>query len=88
MEPELSKYLVGFRRNHNTQHVFLRVIESWRALQNKGQKVDAIIMVLSKAFGTLNDILLFKKNWKLMVLIKYHFLVLKAILLTESKELR
>ena len=61
MEPKLSKYLVGFRRNHNTQHALLRMIESWRALQNKGQKVGAIIMDLSKAFDTLNHKLLFKK---------------------------
>ena len=32
--PTLSKYLAGFRRNHNTQHALLRMIESWRALQN------------------------------------------------------
>ena len=37
------------------------MIESWRALQNKGQKVGAIIMDLSKAFDTLNHKLLFKK---------------------------
>ena len=61
MEPKLSKYLVGFRRNHNTQHALLRMIESWRTWQNKGQKVGAIIMDLSKAFGTLNHKLLFKK---------------------------
>ena len=59
--PTLSKYLAGFRRNDNTQHALLRMIESWRALQNKGQKVGAIIMDLSKAFDTLNHKLLFKK---------------------------
>ena len=37
------------------------MIESWQALQNKGQKVGAIIMDLSKAFDTLNHKLLFKK---------------------------
>ena len=61
MEPKLSKYLAGFRRNHKTQHALLRMIDSWRALQNKGQKVGAIIMDLSKAFDTLNHKLLFKK---------------------------
>ena len=35
--------------------------ESWGALQNKGQKVGAIMMDLSKAFDTLNHKLLFKK---------------------------
>ena len=61
MESKLSKYLAGFRRNHNTQHALTRMIESWRALQNKGQEVGAIIMDLSKAFDTLNNKLLFKK---------------------------
>ena len=37
------------------------MIESWRALQNKGQKVGAITMDLSKAFDTLNHKLLFRK---------------------------
>ena len=58
MEPKLSKYVVGFRQNHNTQHVLLRMIESWWALQNKDQKVGPIIMDLSKAFDTLNHKLL------------------------------
>ena len=60
MEPKLSKNLAGFRRNYNTQHALLRIIESRRVLQNKGQKVGAIIMNLSKAFDTLNH-KLFKK---------------------------
>ena len=87
MEPKLSKYLAGFFRNHNSQHALLRMIESWQALQNKGQKVGAIIMDLSKAFDTLNHKLLFKKL-QLMVSIKNHFLLLKPILLTENKELK
>ena len=44
VEPKLSKYLAGFCRNHNTQHTLLRMIESWRTLQNKDQKVGAVIM--------------------------------------------
>ena len=87
MEPKLSKYLAGFRQNHNTQHALLRMIESWRALQNKGQKVRAVIMDFSEAFDTLDHKLLLK-NCKLMVSIKNHFLLLKAILLTENKELK
>ena len=61
MEPTFSKYLAWFRRNHNTQHAPLRMIESFRALLNKGQKVGAIIMDLSKAFDTLNHELLLTK---------------------------
>ena len=87
MEPKLSIYFAGFRRNHNTQHALLRMIESWRALQNKGQKVGAIIMDLSKAFDTLNHKLLFKKL-QAYGFDKNHFLLLKAILLTENKEIK
>ena len=61
MESKFSKYLAEFRQSHNTQHALLRMIKSWRALQNKVQKVGAIIMDLSKAFDTLNHKLLFKK---------------------------
>ena len=53
MESKLSKYLAGFRRNHNIQHALFRIIKSWRALQNKSQKVGAIMMDLSTAFDTL-----------------------------------
>ena len=67
MEPKLSKYLVGFRRNHNTQHALLQMIESRWKLLNKDQKVGPIIMDLSKVFETLNHKLLFKKSYKLMV---------------------
>ena len=62
MKPKLSKYLAGFRGKHNTQRALLRMIESWRRLQNKGHKVGAIIMDLSKAFDTINHKLIFKKN--------------------------
>ena len=61
MKPKLSKYLAGFCQNHNTQHALLVMIESWWALQNKGQKVGAIIIELSKVFDTLNHKLLFQK---------------------------
>ena len=61
IEPKLSKYLEGFLRNHNTQHTLLRMIESFQALLNEGQKVGAIIMDLSKAFDTVNHKFLLKK---------------------------
>ena len=61
MEPKLSKYLAGFCQNHNTQHALFVMIESWWALQTKGQKVGAIIMELSKVIDTLNHKLLFQK---------------------------
>ena len=54
MEPKLSKYLAGFRKNHNTQHALLKMIQTCRSMLNKGAKVGAIVMNLSKAFDTLN----------------------------------
>ena len=83
MESKLSKYLAGFRRNHKTQHTLLRVIESFRALLNKNQKVGAIIMDLSKAFDTLNHKLLFQKlqaygfDKKLLSFIESYFTIRK-----------
>ena len=56
-----QKKLAEFCENHNTQHVLVRMIESWWALLNKRQKVGAIIMYLSKAFDTLSHKLLLKK---------------------------
>ena len=61
MKPKLSKKLAEFCQNHNTQHVLVRMIESWWALLNKRQKVGAIMMYLSKAFDTLSHKLLLKK---------------------------
>ena len=37
------------------------MIETWRAVLNKGNKVGAIVMDLSKAFDTLNHNLLLCK---------------------------
>ena len=61
MEPKLSKYIAGFRARHNTQHALLKMLETWYAMLNKGNKVGAIIMDLSKKFDTLNHNLLFCK---------------------------
>ena len=58
MEPKLTKYLAEFCRNRNTQHALLRMIKSLWALLNKSQKVDAIIMNLSKEFDAVNYALL------------------------------
>ena len=46
MENKFSKYLTGFRKNHNTQNSLLKMIESWKAKLNNGSKVGVIIMDL------------------------------------------
>ena len=60
IENKFSKYLTGFRKNHNTQNSLLRMIESWKAKLNNGSKVGVIIMDLSKVFDSLNHDLLAK----------------------------
>ena len=61
MQNKFSKYLMGFRKNHNTQNFLLRMIESWKFRLNNGSKVGVIIMDLSKAFDRLNHALLLTK---------------------------
>ena len=46
MENKFSKYLTGFRKNHNIPNFLLRIIESWKAKLNNGSKVGVIIMDL------------------------------------------
>ena len=54
MNPKLSKYITGFRKNRNTQHALLKIIETWRSKLNSGNKIGALIIDLSKAFNTIN----------------------------------
>ena len=61
MEPKLSIYLAGFRKNHNKQHSLIKMIETWCSILNKGNKVGAIVMELSKILDTLNHNLLLCK---------------------------
>ena len=44
MSDKFSKYLTGFRKNHNTQHAFLNMIENWRSSVSKRNKIVAIFM--------------------------------------------
>ena len=67
MQNRFSKYLTGFRKNHNTQNSLLRMIESWKVRLNNGSKVGVIIMDLSKAFDSLNHELLLAKLKAYMV---------------------
>ena len=61
MNHKLSKYVTGFRKNHNTQHALLKTIETCRSKLNCGNKIGALIMDLSKAFDTINHNLFLSK---------------------------
>ena len=57
----MSKYITGFRKNHNTQHALLKITETWRSKLNCGNKIGALILDLSKAFDTTNHDLFLSK---------------------------
>ena len=40
MSDEFLKYLTGFRKNHNTQHAMLDMVENWKSNINKGIKQE------------------------------------------------
>ena len=61
MEDKLSELLAGFRKNHNTQHCSVNMLEKWKNTLDKGGFVCAIFMDLSKAFDTMNHALLIPK---------------------------
>ena len=61
MSYKFSKYLTGFRKNHNTQHALLNMIENRKTNLNKGNKIGATFMDLSKAFDTFDYSLLIAK---------------------------
>ena len=60
-EPLFSTLLTGFRKNHNTQHSLLKMLELWKKSLDQRKSVSAIFMDLSKAFDTLNHDLLLAK---------------------------
>ena len=56
IEPLLSKVLTGFRKNHNTQHSLLKMLENFKEALDKGNSVSAIFM--DQSYDTLTVFLL------------------------------
>ena len=54
MQNKVSVYLKGFWKNHDTQHVLLKMIETWKAKLSMSYKVGVIYMNLFKTFESLN----------------------------------
>ena len=50
--------LTGFRKNHSTQHSWLKILELWKEALDKRESVCAIYIDLSKAFDTLKHSLI------------------------------
>ena len=61
MNPELSKYITGLRKNHNNQQGLLKMSEIWRSKLNYGNKIGALTMDWPKAFDTTNHDILTRK---------------------------
>ena len=56
-----SPFLCGYRKSFNTQYALLTLIERWKFCLDKQGFAGALLMVLSKAFETMNHKLLIAK---------------------------
>ena len=50
MNVHLSPFLSAYRKNYNTQHVLLRLLEEWREHLDNNKTVGGILMDLTEAF--------------------------------------
>ena len=61
MYNNISPFISAYRKNDNTQHVMIRLLEEWRENLDKNYVVGGVLMDLSKAFDCVpHDLLLAK----------------------------
>ena len=61
MNVHLSLFISTYRKNYNTQHVLLRLLEEWREHLDNNKTMGGILMDLSKVFDSVpHDFLLAK----------------------------
>ena len=59
MYNNISSFISAYRKNYNTQHVMIRLLEEWRENLDKNYVVGGVLMDLSKAFDCIaHDLLL------------------------------
>ena len=85
--PRFSHWLCGFRKNHNTQHFLLKMLEKWKLVLDKGCKTGVIFMDLSKAFDTLHHKTTFSEVKCLWIFWKWYLLILRITCLFAMLEL-
>ena len=54
MSNKLSTKFFGFRKNYNTQYSLTLYARKWKNTLGKGKNVSAVLMDLSKSFGTID----------------------------------
>ena len=61
MYNNISPFISACRKNYNTQHVVVRLLEEWRENLDKNYVVGGVLMDLSKAFDCIPNNLLLAK---------------------------
>ena len=61
MYNNISPFISAYRKNYNTQHVMIRLLEEWRENLDKNYVVGGVLIDLSKAFDCAHHDLLLSK---------------------------
>ena len=61
MQDKLSNLLTGFRKSHSIKHFLIHMLAIWNDVLDKEGYVCAMFMNLSRAFDTINHVLMIAK---------------------------